>query len=273
MKKLFILLILILFATFCLAEGSDSGKLEELEKELNRPADNNDHDDDDDEDDSDCDDEEDGNFFFDLFSYIFYHLFIGIPGERAERQEFLWGYGFSEYPYSPGNFGVYDVYSDKTSRFNFSTKYFYHDDRLDGQSLAATFSVTPFLSFRGSYLKLQEELKYSTDKMEIYDLYLNYIRFHTEYVIWWWGLGAKHVIRDDNYTGFSLSTGWEIYFLEPFSFDLSLNNAFIRSRMATEINCNLKLHLYNFYIQAGYLREGFGSEFLNGFTAGVGVNF
>ena len=269
MKKSLTLLLLLLFMAQFLAGASESGKLEELESELNKPVEE-DHDDDESE---NPDSDDDDGFFCFFFRMLFYELFIGIPGTEPARSEFLWGYGFNEYPYEAANFGAYNIYSTKSVRMNFSTKYLYHNKDLDGHSLRGNLYFTPFLDLEGSYLHWEEELKDKTDKLDIYDLYLNYIRFRSEYLIWWWGLGVKHMRGDDQYTGFSLNTGWEVYFLRPLSFDLKLNSAFMKSRLVTEINCNLKFYIYNFYIQAGYLREAVGSKAIPAVTFGLGFNF
>ena len=268
MRKSLILLLLLLFIASVLAAEGDSGQLDELEKELNKPADEQDNDE---SENSSSDD--DDNFFCFLFRMLFYELFIGIPEDKAARSEFLWGHGFNDYPYSPGDFGAYSIYSTKYVRLNLSTKYLRHSKDLDGHNLRGNFFFTPFFNLEGSYLHLEEDLQSETDKLDIYDLYFNYIRFHSEYVLWWWGLGIKHLRGDDLYTGFSLNTGWEIYLLRPLSIDLRLNNAFINYRLVNEINCNLKLYIYNFYIQAGYLREAAGSKAISAVTAGIGFNF
>jgi len=270
MKLSILLLMMIITVLGCLAEESGSGKLDEFEHELNKPVEHNDDNDDDDH--NDVDDGDD-NFFTFLFRAFLYECFIGVPGEKEACDQFLWGYGFSDYPYSPGSFGAYDIYSTKASRMDLSTKYFYHDEDLDGSSIKGILYFTPFMNLEGSLIRFNETLPDSSDQMDIYDLYLNYVRFRSKYFVWSWGLGVKYLSREKNYTGFSLNTGWEIYFMKPWSIDLRLNNAFINDKLVNEINCNLKFYIYNFYIQAGYLREAVNSEAFQGFTAGIGVNF
>lgn len=267
MKKTLILLLLLLCLAFVFAEESNSGKLEELESELNKQGEAQE-----DEDADSSEDSEDDLSCF-LFRLFFYEFFIGVPEGKTARSEFLWGYGFNDYPYAPGYFGAYSIYSSKSVRIDLSTQYIYHSNSLDGQSLRGNISFTPFFNLAGSYLHWEEQLKDETDNLEIYDLYLNYIRFRSEYFFWWWGLGVKHLQGDEHYTGFSLNTGLEIFFLRPFSIDLKLNNAFINSQLVHEINCNLKFYIYNFYMQAGYLREAAGSEAIPAVTAGIGVSF
>jgi len=267
---LFIILSLILFS-LCWSEGNNSGKLQDFEDEINQPAEQNDEEDNDDDDDHL--DDEDGNFLTDLLFWITYELFIGIPVDQHDRKEFLWSYGFNEFPYSSGSTGVYDIDNNKFSYLDLSSFYFYHNKDLDGQYVKANFLFMPYLGLTGSYLNLEEKLEHGSDQFHFYDLYINYVRVRSQHVNWWWGLGVKHLSRDNNYTGFSLTTGWEVFPIKPMSFNLSLNSGFIKAQIVTEINCSLKFHLDRFYLQSGYIREAVGSEAINGIIIGIGLNF
>ncbi|MFC1887256.1 hypothetical protein ACFLYK_00430 [Candidatus Cloacimonadota bacterium] len=268
--KITVFLLIILFSvTYCLAEDSDTGKLSDMEQELNTSDADNDHD----ENDNDECELEDGNFFLELFRTLTYYLFIGVPFEDEARQDFLWGFSFNEYPYSPDSHGAYDVYGEKTFRLNLSTVYIHFNEDLQGNSLQGNLNFTPFFKLEGELIRLKEDLQNSTDQMDIYDIYLDYIRFRDENIVWWWGLGAKIIQREHTHTAFSITTGWEFYPFKPMSVNVSMNSAFFHSKLATEIDCNLRLYIYNFYLQTGYLRESVGSESIQGISAGLGVNF
>jgi len=222
--KITLLIVFLLLFSFCWSEKTDSGKLQDFEDKINKPVEH--ENDSDDDDDNDSDDDDDGNFLTDLILAVTYELFIGIPGDSYARREFLWSYMFNEYPYSSGNTGIYDVFTEKSSFLDLSSFYFYHNKDLDGQSYKFNFQFIPYLGLEGSYLKLTEKLENSTDKFEFYDLYLNYTRFRTQHINWWWGLGVKHLKRNNNYTGFSLATGWKIYPIKPVSFHLCFTGEF-----------------------------------------------
>lgn len=270
MKIFFCFLIILFSFSFQFAEENSSGKLADFEEEINKPVDDED---DNDDNDFECEDEDDGNFLVDLAMMLTYELFIGVPGEQQARKEFLWSYGFNKRPYGSNNFGIYDVYAEKTSQVNLSTHYFYHDKNLTGQILNGNIFMTPYLSLEGSFIRLKENLESDSDRLDIYDFYLNYIRLRSSYINWWWGLGIKHIKRDNTYTGFSLNTGMEVFPIDPISFDISFNSGFIKEKVVTEISCSIRFHLDRFYLQTGYLREAVGSEAIPGISAGIGLYF
>lgn len=267
-----IFLLLILISINLYTNEEDKGKLDKFESEITKEKEEHE---DNDEDNNEENDEDNGFFYF-FFRTFLYNLFIGIPGDPYESREFLWNYTFSKYPYNHKNAGLYEFDTNKKMQLVVNTHYFYDTKDLTGYGLRANWLFVPYLGIEGNYLKLIEKLDNDDndkDKLEVYDIYLNYQRFRFPFFNWWWGLGVKTVAGKDINSGFSLNTGLEIYPIKPVSLYISANCGWLNGHPVSEIYLRLNLHINRFNFNAGYQKIQAESEKIDGITGGIGVHF
>ena len=274
MKK--ILLVLIIYVLlFPILTAEDRGKLEEFEDELNKPVqhDNHDHDHDHDEEEEDndndlysnIDDEDDYNVLVKIFLYLTYEVLIG-------SEPPLNYYRLPARIYQDGFTGRYSLNGNSYDA-DLEIKYIYNSDTLDGISVNGNFF---FLNAFNLKLLLQnfEETKGNVlDKMNYYELFIDYYRCRLPRLNWYWGLGVKGLGREDDYLGFAMNTGLEVYPFKPISFELAANVGWLDAHPVTKLNAGFKIHSWKLFISSEFQRLQAGSSAINSINFGLGFNY
>ena len=267
-KKLIFFIVFQLFVSIIIAE--ESGKLEEFEDELNKPIQNN-NDNETEEFDFDNEneenDEEEGeeNFFNKLFWSLVYEIFIG-------SEPSFYTYEFQPYIY-------YDNYSGRyagngtTLDADLDIKYIYNSKDLKGISLNGSFFFTRVMNLKCNYQKLNEKLENDQDKMELYEIFVDYYRARLPNFNWFWGIGAKGLNRTNSYLGFAVNTGFEIYPIKPLSIELAANIGWLNLHPVSKINTDFNIHYWRIKFSVGYQRLKTGNAEINSVNLGLGFNF
>lgn len=258
-KILIILIILQLLVSILIAE--DKGKLEEFEEELNKPVEHNNNE----NNNSDYGDEDEEDVFDNLILCIAHEIFIG-------SEPSLYIYKFQPYIYYDsysGRYGDEGVSLDTDIDF----KYIYSSSNLTGISFNGSFFFAHVMNLKCNYQKLNEELENSSDEMEIYEIFMDYYRVRLPGFNWYWGIGAKGLNRNNNYWGFALNTGFEIYPFKPVSIDLAANIGWLNEHPVSKINTDFNIHYWRIKFTTGYQRLKTGYTEINSFNFGLGFNF
>lgn len=249
---------------------TETGKLEEFENELKKPVqhDSNNHEEDDDDNDlySNLDEEEDedNNFCIQLFLYLFYHGFIGSePLDQYKLQPII---------YNDCNSGRYS-YDGISYDADLEIKYIHHSKTLNGISVNGSFFVFNAFNLKLLFQNFEETYGNVLDKMEYYELFIDYYRCRLPGINWYWGIGAKGLDRSDQYWGPALNTGFEIYPFKPISLEFAANIGWLNAHPVSKYNAGIKIHYWKVMLSSEFQRLRTGNSAINSLNLGVGFNF
>jgi len=266
MNKIIIIFLILTLFTLLFTETS---KLEEFENELKKPVQHEDDEEENNNNDDDLysniDDEDDDNVLIKIFLYLTYEVLIG-----SEPQ--LNYYRLPSKIYQDDFTGRYSLNGNSYDA-DLEFKYIYNSDTLDGISVNGNFF---FLNAFNLKLLLQnfEETKGNVlDKMKYYEVFFDYYRCRLPGINWYWGLGTKGLNRDNDYLGFAMNTGFEIYPFRPISIELAANVGWLNTHPVTKLNAGIKVHFWKFLVSSEFQRLQTGDSKINSLNIGMGFNF
>ncbi|MDP1677473.1 MAG: hypothetical protein Q8L88_11465 [Bacteroidota bacterium] len=214
-------------------------------------------------------------FFAVAIGYVVVGTLIKFPGEDSSVYDnTFWTRGFTEYPYSNPEQGMFSQASNKTFAFFFSGHRFFDGNNLTGYS--GRLFVSPHQSFNleAHIVDLSEKLKTKTDHLRFYNFFIDYNRIKSERFSVWWGLGMKGMNGPTvNKTGFALNSGFEIFPVAPISIMTNYNIGFINKNSLQEFLFagNFYINRYNFSF--GYQCFTVGAPVLDGMILGMTFHF
>lgn len=220
--------------------------------------------------------ESDGfEFIAEAIGTVLVGALIQFPDENSTvHDDTFWTRGFSEYPYSHPDQGMFSLTSKKTFAFSFSGHYFSDGKHLTGYS--GRLFVSPHQSFNleAQVIDLSEKLTAKTDHLRLYNFFVDYNRIKSEWLALWWGLGLKGMNGPTvNKTGFALNSGFEIFPIAPFSMAMNYNAGFINKNSVQEFTCSAHWYLNRYNLLIGYQYFTVRSAVLDGLILGVTAHF
>lgn len=219
----------------------------------------------DDSDDFSVLDDPDLRFF--LFRLVFWST-IGITvGEAQERD-------LNPYPYFYDDEGEYAKELSDTGRkqsLTLGTNYIFNT--INGYEFNALYKPLPILGIKASHIHFSEKSRTSKDFLDITSLSLNYYRVREKNISLWWGIGASYVGNEVRKLGFSYNLGIEIYPVKPISLHASWQESFINDRDIGVFKSQIKYHIKNKAIFAGYHVYQIAGEAIKAPTIGFQITF
>ncbi len=215
-------------------------------------------------------------FFFlenlDLLRFVPQALVTGFPYEDSLLYGGrYWQSTFSDYPYAPGQAGLFLPGAGKRFSLHFSGHFFRESSRLQGLGLRARWSPNPYLALIAHYTDLTEELTTRNDHLRLYDLLVNYYRVRQPHWTLWWGLGLKGFQGDFTHNGFAFNLGTEFYPFAPLSVQVNYSYGFVGASGVQEWYLRLGWHIKRHILFLGYQQFSAGSTVIDGVVLGVGV--
>jgi len=179
--------------------------------------------------------------------------------------------GYTDYPYSYPNMGIYALHSPKTYSIIARVNYFQHSKELSGFSFKSRFSPHPFINLEFDYSNLVEQVGFDYDYLRFYDFFVNFNRIKNRHIALWWGLGIKAMGGDQNYSGFAFNLGTEIFPINPMSLELRYSHGFLNQTNVREFSVNVNCHIQRLKFYVGYQNFSAGLISIGGFAVGAGI--
>jgi len=201
--------------------------------------------------------------------YGSYELMFHIPGWKRAIPEF----GYADYPYAEPNTGIYHTGNIKPWAINAQLDYFYMNDNLTGLIFQTFLSPHPYFSLQINYSQLIESESGTTDELELIDMHLNYNRIKDEHLALWWGVGFKSLRGNAAHIGPALNFGAEYFPVQPVSFGIKYNIAFIERATVDDLQLLINCHVSRLKLTAGFQKFRAGDISFPGMVAGLGIYF
>ncbi|MEH0156202.1 hypothetical protein V6R21_18780 [Limibacter armeniacum] len=273
-----------ILAFFCLCFSqlfAQSGKLGQIKNEVKENKSNSsskhDH-----HSYSSSNDYDENGFFVELVGDVFLGLTYNVLfHSRYETPPFLapevGGVAFSKYPYIADDLGRYhdrplDI--PKKVSADFSSRYFYEDDKLYGLHHELRFYPTRALSMDVKYLFFREGLDDGTsDRLDLVMMNLNYHRFRLTWLNLWWGIGYTNLKTDEGNGGFNIAVGCELYPGKPISLRTEWQFGTVAQTNVAVGTVDIGVHLNRFRLFGGLQRVKIGTVRIMGPTGGLSFFF
>lgn len=201
-------------------------------------------------------------------------LLYSFPKEEDLQEMYGAPIKLSKYPYSGKDDGRYTRIPNQDNLINldFQANYFYESNAIQGIQAFSRVQFMPKVSFDFSYSHLQEEV-FNEEPLYFDFLHLNisYHRLAFTRFDFWIGTGFTSLWLDENYTGWNINIGTEIFIKKPFSLSTNWYIGGIEEVNFTEGSTDLKVYISRLNLYAGYQLYKIGDISIQGPRAGLGI--
>ncbi|MBD0830926.1 hypothetical protein [Aestuariibaculum sediminum] len=215
-----------------------------------------------------------GKLIIDAFAYTAYSILIESPFEYENKSHFA---ALTKHPYHQKNRGNYTYIPDESSnsfRTSITSTYIFENSKIQGNHLNVNLRFLNRIGLETDYLQLWENsTNFGKQHLALYSFTAKYYRVRTEPFDFWWGLGATYVDGSVNEWGFNYGLGFELFILQPISFDGGFHQTWVNNQSINKLNATLNYHVTRFTVSSGFEHLKIGSETFSTIQLGLGISF